>query len=295
LDLASAVDLASADSGPPSVAYDELILADHPVAYWAMSHRSGSEPDLSGHHNNGSYVVGTKGSATLPNGDLAADFDGATQYLTVPSNATLSIPTTRNLTWEGWIRPDVLQFPHDDGTFGFVTWMGKCERYAPSCEWEARMYSTQTKEVPNRPNRFSAYVFNPNAMLGSGADWQPVDGLIAAGQWYHVVGEYTTATQPADCPNATMYPGSINIWVNGVKWDHASHGTTGCISQYNVVPTAGNSALNIGTMATDSWFAGAVGKVAIYDVLLSDAQIAAHYNAMTGKRPTGSCAATCAF
>jgi hypothetical protein len=48
-------------------------------------------------------------------------------------------------------------------------------------------------------------------------------------------------------------------------------------------------------MATDSWFAGAVGKVALYDALLSDAQIAAHFEAMTGRAPSGSCGDTCRF
>jgi hypothetical protein len=92
-----------------------------------------------------------------------------------------------------------------------------------------------------------------------------------------------------------MYPGAINIWVNGVEWNHASHGDTGCMCQYGVVPIANSSPLNIGTMAMDTWFAGAIGKVAIYDHLLTPAQIATHYHVMTGKDPTGTCGATCSF
>jgi hypothetical protein len=202
----------------------------------------------------------------------------------------LSIPTTGNLTWEGWIRPDVLQFVKDTG-LGYVDWMGKCQSYAPSCEWEARIYSTTNSD--GWCNRISAFVFNPSAGHGSAADWQPVCGLIQPMQWYHVVGEYTTSSQPADCANATMYPGSINIWVNGVEWDHAAHGPTGCMSEYSVVPIANGSSLNIGTMARDTWFQGAVGKVAVYDYLLSPAQITTHYRTMTGQSPMGSCAATC--
>jgi hypothetical protein len=219
-------------------------------------------------------------------------FNGSSQYLTIPSKASLSIPTTHNLTWEGWIRPDVLQFPNDGGS-GYVDWMGKCQDYSPTCEWEARMYTTTNAE--SRCNRISAYVFNPSANLGSAADWQPTCGLIQAGHWYHVVGEYTTLSQPSDCTNTAMYPGSINIWVNGVEWNHASHGQTGCMSQYSVVPTAGSSPLNIGTMAMDGWFPGAIGKVAIYDHLLTAAQITAHYQAMTTQSPTGSCANNCSF
>jgi len=67
------------------------------------------------------------------------------------------------------------------------------------------------------------------------------------------------------------------------------------MSQYSVVPMANDSPLNIGTMAGDTWFPGAIGKVAIYDKLLTQAQITAHYQAMTGHTPTGSCAAICSF
>jgi hypothetical protein len=257
-----------------------------------MTAASGTEPDLTGNNNTGTYQGGTPSRVALPNCDEAADFNGSTQYLTVPSSASFSIPTTGNLTWEGWIRPDVLQFPNDGGG-GYVDWMGKCAMYSPTCEWEARMYDTTNSQM--RCNRLSAYVFNPGANLGSGADWQPTCGLFQAMQWLHVVGEYTLGSQPSACTNTSTYPGSIDIWVDGVEWNQASHGQTGCFSQYMVVPKANASPLNIGTMATDTWFQGAIGKVAIYGSLLTQTQITSHYQAMTGKQPTGSCANTCSF
>ena len=276
--------------------YDASVLADRPVAFWAINRAPMSETDLTGNGHDGSYRgTGSPTAAPLPNGDSGADFDGSQQYLTVPSSAVFSIPTTGTLTWEAWLRPDVLQFPHDDGSSGYVDWLGKCENYSPTCEWEARMYNTNTGESPNRPNRLSAYVFNPSAGLGSAADWQPSAGLIMAGSWYHVVGSYTTLSQPADCQDTAAAPGSIEIWVNGVKWNHGSHGQTGCMSQYKVVPKANGSALNIATMAKESFFRGAIAKVAIYDHSLSQAQITSHYALMVGKQPTGSCAATCSF
>jgi hypothetical protein len=293
--LASMADaLTDAPDAPLPTAYDDRVLAAHPVAYWTMGGMGATEPDRTGHGHAGSYH-GTPATTPLPNGDSAAGFDGATQYLSIPSSAAFSIPTTGNLTWEAWLKPAVLQFPHDDGSSGYVDWMGKCDSYSPTCEWESRMYDTTTKEVPNRPNRFSAYVFNPSAGLGSAADWQPSAGLIHAGTWYHVVGEYTTKSQPAGCPASVSYPGAIDIWVDGVRWDQAAHGTTGCMSQYSVVPKAGASALNVGTMAKDSWFSGAIGKVAIYDYLLAEAEIRDHYTRMTGAPVSGSCAATCSF
>jgi hypothetical protein len=262
-----------------------------------MNKAPASEPDLTGNGHVGTYTGGTPPLVSMPNGDMAADFNGSSEYLTIASSASFSIPTTGDLTFEGWIRPDVLQFPHDDGSSGYVDWMGKCDSYnaPPTCEWEARMYDLNTNENPNRPNRLSAYVFNPTAGLGSAADWQPAANVVAALHWLHVVGEYTTKSQPADCPSAPQYPGSINIWVNGVLWSQSNHDPTGCMSQYNVVPQANGSPVNVGTMALDSWFQGAIGKVAIYDYLLTPAQVTSHYESMTGMAPAGSCADTCTF
>ncbi|MGH9638148.1 MAG: LamG-like jellyroll fold domain-containing protein, partial [Candidatus Angelobacter sp.] len=282
-----------------SSAYNQTVLGDHPVAFWNLNPTGSTEADLTGNGNTGTYVGGSPTTSVMPNGDQAAVFNGSSEYLTVqsPSNGSFSIPTTGNLTWEVWIQPAVLQFPHSDGTGDYVDIMGKCASN-PTCEWESRMYNTNTPgENPQRPNRMSAYVFNPGAGKGSGADWQPVPGLIQAGEWLHIVGEYTTLSQPADCP-ASSFPGSINIWVNGVLWNQAAHNTTGCMSQFSVAPKTNNSPLNIGTMATDTWFEGAIAKVAIYNYLLTQTQITNHYQSMTGKQPTGNCnqtGGTCTF
>ena len=281
----------AAPAARPPARYDQAVLADGPVGYWAMNKSPASEPDLTGRTSAGTYRGGTAPLVSLPNGDQAADFNGSSQYMSIPSNAAFSIPTTHSLTWEAWIRPDTLQFPNNSS--GYVDWMGKCQDYSPTCEWEARLYNTTSSA--DRCNRFSAYVFNPSAGLGSGAYWQPTCGLIQAAQWYHVVGEYTTLSQPSGCQNAGQYPGVVNIWLNGVPWNQSRHGQTGCFSQYDVVPVANNSPVNVGTMAMDAWFQGAIGKVAIYDKLLSQAQITAHYMLMTGKAPTGSCADDCSF
>jgi hypothetical protein len=270
--------------------YDSVVLKDKPVMYLTMaSPASGSELDQTGRGNNGTYLGGTPAASSMPNGDKVAVFNGSGEYLTVPSNAALSIPTTKQLTWEAWIRPDVLDFPFTTGSVDkFVAWMGKCQKDVPkTCEWGARMYNKST----DRPNRLSAYVFNLTQGLGSGADWQPSPNVARAAQWLHVVGEYQTLITPTRCSSA--YPGSIDIWVNGVKWDFTTHGDTGCMSQYQITPTASTSPLNVATMDRKGWFKGAIGKVAVYNKLLSDNQINAHYFAMTGRQPSGSCGDTC--
>lgn len=288
---AQSVGATASIAAPVLSAYDKLVLADSPVGFWDVDPKTSTETDLSGDGNTGTYVNGLPALATLPDGEPAADFNGSNQYLTVPSNRSFSIPTTGSLTWEAWIRPDVLQFPKSNDE-GYVDFMGKCAFYSPTCEWEARMYDSTTMQA-GRSDRISAYVFNPTAGFGSAADWQPSLGQIQAGQWIQVVGEYTTQNTPSNCADAGSYPGSINIWVNGVEWSEVSHAPTGCMSQYGVVPKANNSPLNIATMGMDYFFKGAIGKVAIYNYRLTTADIDAQYEAMTGKEPVGTCGATC--
>jgi hypothetical protein len=188
--------ISDASGGDGGGSYDSVVLGDKPVLYLAMnSSSSGGEKDLSGHNANGTYKGGTPSAAALPNGDTAADFNGTSQYLTVPSNSTLSIPAAHQLTYEAWVRPDTYSFSNESGD-GYVDWMGKCENYSPNCEWEARVYGDGTSQ--GRDHRFSGYAFNPSAGLGSAADWQPsTSSVLPAGHWVHVVVEYDTTSTPS--------------------------------------------------------------------------------------------------
>jgi hypothetical protein len=271
--------------------YDSVVMAARPSAFWDMTATASIEPDVSGGGHVGTYGGHRPARARLPDGETAADFNHSGERLTVPSSSAFSIPRTGRLSFEGWIRPDTLRWSSksDPNGYGYVDWMGKCQDYSPSCEWEARMNSSVTSK--GRCDRISAYVFNPAAGLGSAADWQPRCGMLRGRQWLYVVGEYQTLRTPSDCRKSS--PGTITIWVNGVQWSQSYHSPTGCMSQYSVKPKASSSPLDIGTMAMDTWFAGAVGKVAIYDHLLTQAQINAQYSAMTGAEPSGSCRNTC--
>lgn len=268
-----------------------MVMAANPSAFWDLRARNSTEPDLSGFGHLGTYLGGTPKRARLPDGEIAADFDHSGERLRVPSSTSFSISRTGRLSFEAWIRPDTLRWSSssDPHGYGYVDWLGKCEDYAPTCEWEARMYSSVNPQ--GRCSRLAAYVFNPDAGLGSGADWQPACGMLTAHRWLYVVGEYQTLQTPPDCGQSS--PGTVDIWVDGVPWNRSYHSPTGCMSQYGVKPQASRSPLDIGTVALDTWFAGAIGKVAIYDYLLTHAQIEAHYRAMTGERPSGSCQSIC--
>jgi hypothetical protein len=71
----------SRDAGPSD--YDKVVLSDRPVAYWRIDAERGTEPDLTGNGNTGTYANTSPAAARMPNGDPAGDFNGSNQYLTL--------------------------------------------------------------------------------------------------------------------------------------------------------------------------------------------------------------------
>jgi len=54
------------------------------------------------------------------------------------------------------------------------------------------------------------------------------------------------------------------------------------LSDYNIVPAAGNAALRIGTRDLHSWFPGAIGKIAVYNYEPDATKVLAHAKSMFG-------------
>jgi hypothetical protein len=246
-------------------AYDRQVLSLGPVLYLTLGHpKSGTEDDLSGNGHNGTYFPARARPAVarLPNGDPAASFNGVNQYLQVPSASALSVPHTGCLTVEAWVRPGTLQFSHEEGT-GYVYLLGKG---APGkYEYALRMYSRSNAETPERPNRISAYAFNLAGGLGSGSYFQ---SQVRVDNWMMVA-------FVIDRLRSTAWPhGYIAIYRNGVLSGQVS------LSQYHVSPRASNAPLRMATRDLESYFEGAIAKVAIYDYALSGADIAKTYGAM---------------
>ena len=132
-------------------------------------------------------------------------------------------------------------------------------------EYAIRMYSETNTEVPVRPNRISGYVFNLAGGLGSGAYFQ---NTVVVGQWIMV-------TLVVNDKASSGWPdGYIALYKDGSLEDQVS------MKQYDVTPHAGNAPFCIGTRDNNSYFEGAIGKVAVYDRILTSSQIAATYSAM---------------
>ncbi|QUQ64623.1 LamG-like jellyroll fold domain-containing protein [Kutzneria sp. CA-103260] len=106
------------------------------------------------------------------------------------------------------------------------------------------------------------------------------EARLAADAGYHaaLLCPYrTTLINPAAV--STTYPhGYTKIYRDGVLRDQDQLQISGSV----VTPRHGTAPFRVGTRDFASWFAGAIGKVAVYDVKLTAERIAAHTAAMKG-------------
>lgn len=239
--------------------YDNVVLGDTPVLYYPFNENL-QICDYSGNYYSGSQFF-IKSATTLPNGDRALVFDGAHSYVEVADNNDFSPATTGEFTFEAWMRPDVLQFEKEEGS-GYVHWMGK--GHSGQHEFLARIYSLVNDE--NRPNRISGYAFNQEGGLGVGSYFQD---SISAGDWIHYTFVINTSDTSVDYPM-----GYTKIYKNGSLRD------TDDLSTLSIIPKNTASSFRIGTRDFQSYFEGAIGKVALYNYELSPFQVLEHYQTM---------------
>jgi hypothetical protein len=252
--------------------YAEKVLAKNPVAYWRLGEASGATAmDATKHGHDGAYhgtpILGQPG-AIRSEKDTAVQLDGKQSYVEIPDHPDFSQPTSsKGMTVEVWMRPDVLEFPGETED-PYVMWLGKGQKGQD--EWGLRFYSRKS----TRPNRISAYIFNPGGGLGSGAYFED---KLNAGEWIHIVAAYS----PGDTKKPTA---GVSIYKNGkLRTGPTVPGATGTLYRaYNIVPAHGNMPLRLGSMNLKSFLTGALDEVAIYPHALTAAEILDHYT--TGMR-----------
>jgi hypothetical protein len=243
--------------------------------------------DASPHGRHGVYF-GAPGFGEI--GALRADANHAIKlngpasrdYIEIPDpgdSADFSQSTSGNgLTVEAWMRPDLLTF-RGQTSAAFIHWLGKCGAGSRACEWGFRFYS---KDSPSRPNRISAYLWNPDGGEGAGAYFQ--DALVAA-VWMHIVAVF----EPGD--RLTDPPAGVHIYRDGVhRLGPPSSGTL--YKTFDIVPGHGGSPVRLGTRdaatrgaGAVSYLTGALDEVAIYPRVLSTQEIMENYLVGTAGRP----------
>jgi hypothetical protein len=214
---------------------------------------------------NGAIFGATPTSDRFGRSNNAYAFNGSSSYIEIPDHDVFSVTTTGAFSISGWVRPDGtsldangdLLFSHTDGS-GYVYWMGK--GVTGQHEWAARIYSADNTEVPNRKNRMSFYLFNPQGGLGAGSYFQDP---VVPGVWIHYVAVVDAGAQ------------TITWYKNGVFRDQDSFAPG---SSFPVTPVNGTEPFRIGTRAFESFFAGAVDDIRVYNRVLSAGEAQTLFN-----------------
>jgi hypothetical protein len=270
------------DAGPASN-YKNKVLAKMPVAYWRLGEAHGPTVlDSTGHGHTGTAhgaPVFHQPGAITGDPDTAIKLSGHASYIEVPDHKAFSQPTSgHGLTVEVWVRPDVLEFQGVPG-HDYIHWLGKgVQDQSHQDEWALRFYRRTPTAEPSvhRPNRISAYIFNPASGLGAGAYFEET---LTAGQWIHVVACY----DPGDAQSPGK-PG-VSIYRDGVLKQGPTLPNPGPnpnpthYKSYCIMPAHGVVPLRLGTQNTKGFLTGGLDEVAIYPRVLSASEILENYRA----------------
>jgi hypothetical protein len=241
---------ADAEGGAASP-YRDAVLADQPIAYFRFEEAEGPTlADETGHH------PGTTSTAGLTYGvpgavpGSALGFDGSNGYATIASPPDFA--ALAPYTFETWIK---LSAPH---------------------EVYPRVLSKEVLTAPRQGYNLLASLLPDGGPLDAGQDiglerYPEGDGGqvavyrtsgLSSTDWHHLAGRFDGAR--------------LTILVDGVA------GPSGDPSDAGLVPLPASS-LFIGWDGRigQGHFAGYLDELAIYDKALTDAQIAAHYQAAT--------------
>jgi len=251
--------------------YHRLVLEKNPVGYWRLDEERGpTAHDSSSHHHDGTYVGSPafrERGAIAGDADTAVALNGRRSYVEVPDHAQFSVSTSgHGLSVEVWMRPDAVLFTGQTEEH-YIHWLGKGE--PGQFEWGFRFYSRRSP----RPNRLSAYIWNPDGGLGAGAYVQEAVQEFA---WMHLVACYA----PGDKSDPMA---GVSLYRNGVLRGSPPTQKGARYSSYDIVPAHGSAPLRLGTRDLGSFLKGGLDEVAIYPRVLSAEEVREHYQAGTGR------------
>ncbi len=252
------------------------ILNTQPTSYWPLDDLDG----LSCHDEMGLHdaALPTQGVtlAVIPFGaSQALFFDGTLRsFLTIADDPQYSQPYANALTVAAWICPLALDNANTTGTQDqYVHFVEKAVGPSTDVEWALRLYN-QTN--PTRHSRLSFYTFNLGSPAGKGNgsyleyDVSANDETpIELGKWVFVVGQAEPWISPTDQTTGCI------LWKQDIQAVRVAADKYG---KYHVQPQHGSGPITVGGMQTTG-FKGAMAHLAIWNRLLSTAEIASIWTA----------------
>lgn len=229
------------------VNYEDIVLADSPVAFWPMQEASGDLVDVVAARN--AVLTGTSTvtySQSGPGGMSSVEFPGTGgTHFSVNDNDVWS---PDSLSAEAWL------YLSGDWGAGQRFWGSKHAGSGAYSEWLGLIYN---------PPSFKSY---NQITTTSATSWRLVNASVSITQetWHYMVFTYDNSTT------------TLTTYLDGnfVASDNTGSGTR-----------RGNSSgqLNIGylqgTGGTEAW-KGRISHFAFYDYVLTSTQISNHYSAM---------------
>lgn len=251
-----------AASVPASASYIDVVQADSPYAFWQLNEGNGttavdSSTNPGGHNGEyDHYGVGspTLGAAGIPGGGTAASFNGINNqaYISTPGYYATAY------TLEAWVKADA----------------GATTSRNILCKGVGDLTNDYSGQLLiNSAGHFETYDY----AYGTGLNgYMYVGGttVVQPGQWYHVVAWYNPG-QPDGAESQAIYVNGVKEasfagWSASNPWNYGNDGRWGIGALTGKIPS---------TRGIANWFQGEIADVAIYNSVLSDGQILAHYNA----------------
>ncbi len=219
--------------------YDDAVLADNPFLYYRFEEAGGSGTaiDAAGGDQNGTYL----GGVVLEQPSAMPDLGNSGQFLGTDERIDLpSLGSYSQHSIEMWINTNGL-------AGGCCTSLYSTDTWGTDGSGSSLHYNIKSgRDIEHAMNNGG-----PNNVNTPG-------GLIQDGNWYHVVSTYDATAG-----------GATKIYVNGFLRADSAH-TTG--NNLNLTTGGEVAAWNVGRD-----FKGNIDEFAMYDSVLSETQVQAHY------------------
>lgn len=248
-DLASAtlaVYLVDRYTRVPYVTYEEVVLADGPIAYWRFDEPSGTTAADTAGHVSGPFDMSYENTPDLDEAGVMNDGTGS------PS---VGLDGSKHVQGDDWTE---LDFPGSD-PFTLEAWV--------ETETTMDFAIIVAKQVAGAGNGWDLYRESSNLRFHrAGED----DGSTLV----HASGYFDLGTTGVIYHVVAVYDGSnMTVYRNGAAYDGS--GTSATITASGVDLSVGRDTAP-GQMSPGQWV-GRIDEVAIYDYALTPAQIELHY------------------